>query len=1335
MKKILLLIFFLLLIPKIIRADTCSPNNYTAIFVNGIFTSQQSYADLDRKLLSNLYQERTGKTNVTFLTGFNPSHGSGAIDVIESATQMYAGGYLDHDLTDILRQIHGDLKTQKVILVGHSQGTFYTNAAYDYLVAHGVNKNSIAVYNVATPADRVAGDGKYLTSSTDEVINSIVRNLTTAASAKKPLPANINIKIPNEKGVDYEGGHSFSQVYLGLAPDKIIGDIDEAINGLTAGEDKENCFVQPEIDALYRVFDEGYLLADDVGKYSNYAATMPYGPNQLISISNTVFKYLYDFGKGIVFNVSQVLAQGKLLGASLLIPNNPPSAPKAVVSEPPPPVVPPAEPANNEVVPPPESRQDQIDDMLDELDLINQRLQVLIAQENQDKKPDDANKKDDTNKNKKPPQTQNTYTNYPKILISEVQVAPVAQRFVELFNPNESAISLTGWYLQRKDSNDTAWGSLVSSTNFSGKIIPANGYFLISREFVGSDILSGITLSNNNVLALKNPNEEISDKVGFGNAIESETAPTSNPNLVQSIGRKVLTAGTEQDTDNNLADFELDTPTPKAQNVTYVAPPPEPPTTPTVASITTYNVSNSTISPNGDLVDDTTNIDLAFSEDVKVTLDIVDSAGVLVKNIYTSDKVKNPATKIWNGRNNAGDLVPNGVYTIKVAFNAFDDTTGNLITDTTQTITVNVPPVILSNDASVTSAVYTISPLVNGAGTIKGVSYMTSKTSFLANLIYATGASLDNSSNFSNPVSTGNKLVVVAQDGTTKATYTITVDTTNWAQGVVDHLSGPNFVFHFNDFLPNQGAACRFNLKIFRDVYPGKKNEQGVGSGGCSGYYAPYNLNMSNSTVPGEYVFYVSYCGGNSCSLNSDDDPVGDYYRLIFDGTNWNSVAVDPTKTRLSNDVAVTASNTYIISEITSATYASGVFTGGTATIKNVRSATPKATFVTAFTPVPGATIDYSNLSDPVKDGDTFTATAENGIAKVVYKVIVDPITWVPGVFASYTPAGKFALDTSFFSSNPGLGCNIFLYKSLYPSWSNALGVMGFPCNAVGSTTPVYNLDMTYITAPGDYAFWAADSSINYGHYYEAHFDGATWTAISGMYLSAVTNITSTTYTITGPTAGIGTITNVPANTSKANFEAGLTKSESHQSWNDSSISDPVATGDKLVVTAQNGTTIATYTIAVNTPPDTTPPSIISYTLSNSTISPNGDGTADTTNIDLKFSEQVKVDIDIVDATGTKIKDLYNSNAVTNPQTKTWDGKNNAGAVVTDGIYTIKIVITDPAGNSITDTSKTIAVCIPIILQEIIDTPPVQDTPPDVTPPPEDSTPPDDASPDVVVSS
>ncbi|MDP3882649.1 MAG: lamin tail domain-containing protein [Candidatus Staskawiczbacteria bacterium] len=148
--------------------------------------------------------------------------------------------------------------------------------------------------------------------------------------------------------------------------------------------------------------------------------------------------------------------------------------------------------------------------------------------------------------------------NQENILINEIQLSPIAQRFVELFNPNNFDVDLMGWYLQRKTKTAESWSSFVSSTNFENKTIPANGYFLISRELENSDILLDITLSNNNSLALKNADREIIDKVGWGEAQDCEGSCAQNPVEEQSIKRSL-----GADTNDNSVDFLIfETPTP-----------------------------------------------------------------------------------------------------------------------------------------------------------------------------------------------------------------------------------------------------------------------------------------------------------------------------------------------------------------------------------------------------------------------------------------------------------------------------------------------------------------------------------------------------------------------------------------------------------------------------------------------------------------------------------------------------------------------------------------------------------------------------------------------------
>jgi|GEM_PF-2909738 len=81
---------------------------------------------------------------------------------------------------------------------------------------------------------------------------------------------------------------------------------------------------------------------------------------------------------------------------------------------------------------------------------------------------------------------------------------------------------------------------------------------------------------------------------------------------------------------------------------------------------------------------------------------------------------------------------------------------------------------------------------------------------------------------------------------------------------------------------------------------------------------------------------------------------------------------------------------------------------------------------------------------------------------------------------------------------------------------------------------------------------------------------------------SHVATLTSGTYTVSAVGGGSETITNVPFGTSKAAFLAALIKGQINQDWNSAAIADPVATGNSLVVTAQDGATVVTYTITIN---------------------------------------------------------------------------------------------------------------------------------------------------------
>ena len=106
------------------------------------------------------------------------------------------------------------------------------------------------------------------------------------------------------------------------------------------------------------------------------------------------------------------------------------------------------------------------------------------------------------------------------------------------------------------------------------------------------------------------------------------------------------------------------------------------------------------------------------------------------------------------------------------------------------------------------------------------------------------------------------------------------------------------------------------------------------------------------------------------------------------------------------------------------------------------------------------------------------------------------------------------------------------------------------------------------------------------------------------------------------------------------------------------------------------------------------PPYIVEYTITNTTISPDDDGYQDTTDIDVRFSEQVACTIAIENVTGV-IKTLYTSSGVTDPAPKTWDGTDENGIVVQDGIYTVNITMqSTTTGLTAFNNSRTITVAV-----------------------------------------
>lgn len=279
-------VVLLVALSPVVAAADCSGVGYTIIFVNGILNTpsdaQNNRHSLEIDLPSALKNEP-----IEIRLGYNPSHLEGGGDALQSLAQAFNTSISDFDLKTILMQIYPEVKTRKILLVGHSQGTFYTNELYKYLVDHGVPQESIAVYNIATPASYVAGGGLYITSTNDKAMNW-VRDRETSGNVKiradsfytaGPVVSSAlraNITIPKEPGWDSNdwGGHHFSE-YMSGAGDRIVSDIDSLLARLKAVDTgSDQCFEPPQANTGYKMRAAAFAIADPLTKPIMKAASI-----------------------------------------------------------------------------------------------------------------------------------------------------------------------------------------------------------------------------------------------------------------------------------------------------------------------------------------------------------------------------------------------------------------------------------------------------------------------------------------------------------------------------------------------------------------------------------------------------------------------------------------------------------------------------------------------------------------------------------------------------------------------------------------------------------------------------------------------------------------------------------------------------------------------------------------------------------------------------------------------------------------------------------------------------------------------------------------------------
>lgn len=112
-----------------------------------------------------------------------------------------------------------------------------------------------------------------------------------------------------------------------------------------------------------------------------------------------------------------------------------------------------------------------------------------------------------------------------QVLINEIQIAPISERFIELYNPDDADVDLTDWYIQRKTATGSSFGSLITSTQLNGKTIKAHGYFLVSRsQLEKSDVVAGsLVLTESNTIRVRDSKGNDVDQVAWGSIDEGKS--------------------------------------------------------------------------------------------------------------------------------------------------------------------------------------------------------------------------------------------------------------------------------------------------------------------------------------------------------------------------------------------------------------------------------------------------------------------------------------------------------------------------------------------------------------------------------------------------------------------------------------------------------------------------------------------------------------------------------------------------------------------------------------------------------------------------------------------
>ncbi|MFK5969770.1 MAG: hypothetical protein QM487_06575 [Candidatus Marithrix sp.] len=235
-------IIILFLLSSFAYAQQCEPEKFRVVFSNGELTTPKQALTAMNELALNLGDNHANE-GITYDLAYNYSDAAfnqllqtsdQHLWYINLAKLIYNWKYQIH--TPELNQhvekyreaiLHG----QKVLVVSHSQGNFYTNLAQQMLTNQkpAITMESFGTFGIATPTVRVGNNDAYLTNHLD-IITLIPGSLEANWTLRR---------IDNGKIIDNIGSipaHNFNQTYLSPYYDikpEVITKIKQELSKLT----------------------------------------------------------------------------------------------------------------------------------------------------------------------------------------------------------------------------------------------------------------------------------------------------------------------------------------------------------------------------------------------------------------------------------------------------------------------------------------------------------------------------------------------------------------------------------------------------------------------------------------------------------------------------------------------------------------------------------------------------------------------------------------------------------------------------------------------------------------------------------------------------------------------------------------------------------------------------------------------------------------------------------------------------------------------------------------------------------------------------------------------